>query len=267
GLPDRAYLVNYTAIGGTAYDPEWTIPRTTAAQLAGPPAAVPGNAYIAKNASYTYADSNNLCLAVVSPQTGEVVLQSFYRPWQFRDASQPATATGLEPNNPNWTKPQGRYLVLRPRPVDQLTVAELGTIGLNPMPPTLTGPQQTALNTLILQKQNSGELLPYPPSNADGSNTGDLQNLPGGYIYNATTGQFVARNDSVWVDIGLPPRKWNGKWIKPLVAALVMDLDGRVNLSAHGNNRGSGTPPPHASYAGYGPWEVNPNAVLNNPAE
>lgn len=42
--------------------------------------------------------------------------------------------------------------------------------------------------------------------------------------------------DSVWVDVGLPVQKTeDGRWYKPLVAMLVEDLDGRLNLNAHGS--------------------------------
>lgn len=42
--------------------------------------------------------------------------------------------------------------------------------------------------------------------------------------------------DSVWVDLGLPVQKTeDGRWYKPLVAMLVEDLDGRLNLNAHGS--------------------------------
>jgi len=70
--------------------------------------------------------------------------------------------------------------------------------------------------------------------------------------------------DSIWVDLGLPARKtMDGRPYKPLFAILCLDMDGRLNLNAHGNYLqadrnadgsalGSGTP----SY--YGP--VTPNS-------
>jgi hypothetical protein len=43
-------------------------------------------------------------------------------------------------------------------------------------------------------------------------------------------------NDSIWVDIGLPVQQTeDGRWYKPLVAMLVEDMDGRLNLNAHGS--------------------------------
>ena len=40
--------------------------------------------------------------------------------------------------------------------------------------------------------------------------------------------------DSVWVDLGVPPIDYDGKKYKPLYAILCVDLDGRLNLNAHG---------------------------------
>ncbi len=228
GLPDRAYVVNHTAVNGNVYDPEWTQPRTSAQlNTAITPSAT--NIYIPKNAPYTYFDANNLALAAVSPQTGEVLVPSYYREWQFGN---------LQPTNPNWTNTQGRYTILRPRPQDN--IADSG--------------------------DGRGQVsdFPYCPANADGSYTGDVQNLPGGFVYNSGNGKYEARNDSIWIDIGLPARQWNGKWIKPLVAALILDKDGCLNLSAHGNNRNGGT---HGSHSGVGPWEVNLNYVLGADAQ
>ena len=44
--------------------------------------------------------------------------------------------------------------------------------------------------------------------------------------------------DAVWVDLGFPARPApNGKMYKPLFAILCLDLDGRLNLNAHGSYR------------------------------
>ncbi len=41
--------------------------------------------------------------------------------------------------------------------------------------------------------------------------------------------------DSVWIDMGLPVRSApDGRQYKPLVAALILDMDGRLNVNAHG---------------------------------
>jgi len=89
---------------------------------------------------------------------------------------------------------------------------------------------------------------------------GDVRNLPWG-----------THNDAVWIDLGVTPKTAaNGKKYKPLFAYTILDLDGRVNLNAHGNIHGrdqNGNPNgTHASRQGGGPWEVNLGTVLQNPA-
>jgi hypothetical protein len=99
-----------------------------------------------------------------------------------------------------------------------------------------------------------GPGFPFPEDS-----TGDVKNLvgaPGG-------------NDSIWMDLDYPVQTTpDGIKYKPLFAALVVDLDSRVNLNVHGNVRGgnaTGTAanPTHVSNQGWGPWTVNLNYVLN----
>jgi hypothetical protein len=194
---NRRQIVNFTLYPGmnVILDPEYSNPAGR------PPAASVAGVYIPKNAPYTYPDVNNYFLAALCPATGEVLLPSFHRPQLFGP---------LDPSNPNWTNPQGRYLTLRPRPAEHPN-------------------------------------FPPIPQNPDGSYTGDVQNLRGSV--------GVQRNDSLWMDIGLPPIVApNGKRYKPLIAPLIVDLDGRLNLSVHGNLLNGGA---HSSGSGLGPWEVS----------
>src|SRR5262249_6867134 len=114
--------------------------------------------------------------------------------------------------------------VMRPRPIDQLLPGET-------WPPN----------------------RPYFPLPEDEG--GDVKNLihaPGG-------------NDSIWIDIGAPVLTLpGGKKYKMLVAPLIIDLDGRVNLNVHGNlmSRDGNGNPSHGSNQGWGPWEVNLGWVL-----
>ena len=100
--------------------------------------------------------------------------------------------------------------------------------------------------------------------------------------------------DSVWVDLGEPVRATtDGRLYKPLFAILCQDLDGRLNLNAHGCEQqlattyyqqlqplGLGstfhfagdvtlpTPPAPATLLrgqGYGPAEINPAYLYGNP--
>ncbi len=94
--------------------------------------------------------------------------------------------------------------------------------------------------------------FPPVPPNPDGSYTGDVANMK------MITGS--QRNDSYWMDAGGPVLKWRGKFYKAMVAPLVLDLNGRVNLSTAGNlkNLPYTATAPHGSNHGLGAWEVNP---------
>jgi hypothetical protein len=239
---DQALLLNLSAMNGQVI-PEYTSPAN--------------GTYVPKNAPYTYPDIKDLYLASFVPATGEVLTPSFYRPYVFASSGQALgpyglPATGLEPPgspnaNPNWltspSSPGGqpslfKALICRPRPVDNPIV-------------NLNGPPSP----------NPPSAFPYPPPNADGTYTGDVQNFVGSYHFVPPTakspfaGQYVAYNDSIWIDIGLPPiTLLNGKTIKPLVAPLIIDMDALLNYRVHGNNLNNGA---STSGAGFGPWEVN----------
>jgi hypothetical protein len=279
-LPDRARVVNYTLVPwgpfGTpaaqalfVLDPEYTGYRDQTSY-----ATAPGyggsRAYVGRNAPYTYPDLKDFYLASISPRTGEVLVPSFHRSWLFNgtdtDPGNTDESVRLAPWDPtiptragltDWVSTEGRTRIVRPRPVDQLTDAELASVGLTRpiVPANLSAAQLGQLFQLINGKVAAGEVLPYPAPNADGSYTGDVQNLTGGV--------GAQRNDSLLLDVGMPVMRWNGKLVKPLVAALVLDHDGRLNYSAHGNPRHAGGYG-HASGGGYGPWEVNPGVVLGS---
>ena len=283
---DRAQFINYTAwrtylssapgFQDVVMDPEWTGGiRTGGPTSPAPTLAAPlGRTFVPKNAGYTYPDLNNFYLAMLSPTTGEVLTPSFHRPWLFNQNNTntiyrlapwnpadtaPSTSTA---SNTDWVTPDGRARMLRPRPVDQLQPGEIIGAGVPyPIPPyaQLSGTQRTALYNLISNMIAAGSIIPYPSANGvdpttnQPSYTGDLQNLTGA--------NGVQKNDSMVLDIGLPPQQWNGMWIKPLIAPLIVDLDGRMNVNAAGNMKGNNT---HTSFSGYGPWEQNLAYVLGS---
>jgi hypothetical protein len=202
------------------------------------------------NAPYTYPDLNNVYLSAVKAGAflndngdpvpeGVVLLPSFHRPWLFRHADlkrrqESGEVIGtFDRENPNWTNAEGKYKLLRPRPIDQL---------------------------LPRQKESR---FPYPEDEG-----GDVKNLVGAPGYYDPVTKQVYNNDSVWLDLDFPVMTApDGRKFKPLFAPLIMDLDNRVNLNVHGNLRGLNNLD-HASNQGWGPWEVNPAKVLDkNPPE
>src|SRR5262249_21325004 len=141
---------------------------------------------------------------------GSVLLPSFHRPWAADVSAVPAgagefydRATGAL--NPHWVPgaappPWFKYTTLRPLPA------------LNPG---------------------------FPPPE-DGA--GDVKDVVGGQGTLRDFGGGVTRhwnNDSFWMDLGFPVLTApDGRKFKPLFAALVTDLDNRVNLNVHGNVAG-----------------------------
>src|SRR5262249_16062391 len=74
--------------------------------------------YVGFNPSYTYPDLNCMFLGAVKAD-GTILARSYHREW--------AGFGPIDGTNPNWTDTTNqklKYLVLRPRPVDQLLSGE-----------------------------------------------------------------------------------------------------------------------------------------------
>ncbi|MEY4612129.1 MAG: hypothetical protein RL179_102 [Planctomycetota bacterium] len=88
----------------------------------------------------------------------------------------------------------------------------------------------------------------------------DVKNLEG----------YPGGNDSWWIDAGFPVMTTpDGRKYKALIAPLILDLDGRINLNVAGNlmQRDPTTPfftADHASNQGWGRWEINPKKLIEN---
>jgi hypothetical protein len=230
------------------------------------------------NPPYTYPDRANLPLAAVQADDQSqnhlprLLAQSFFRPTAtlpFRNSQKP-NAPQIDPTvipggqnfwnlklgDPGYS-PAWKYLVLRPRPGDQLLPGE-----------TLF--QDPADGSWKAQGPNGIRFAFPPPLDAGG----DLKQLPNVPFYikdanpQANPSLIQVKNDSFWMDLGYPVQLTrNGKKYKPLFAFLVLPLDGKLNLNVHGNMlAGLGTansPYAHASDQGLARHEVNITKVLN----
>ena len=297
---------------GYVVDPEWQwyrsgVPGSPINQLAEPTVppynwgsyvSVPASPqYRSQAAPYTYPDHKDIYLAIVdhslpdSQTLGRVLQPSYYRSFDARNGdpnkyegpflppdpikTSLGLVTGLEPTNPFWYDYAHRMAIIRPRAADQLTPAELqAAIGqpFLPLNPTLLQIQQIQAAIARAATQPGG-IFPDPVVNSDGTVTGD--------VVNSTTARGTLRADSIWIYPGGPVMKYKGKAYVAMIAPMIIDLSGRVNLSLAGNAKQavadpqypptsfppSGTLIPlgqsHASYGGYWPGEVNPIKVFD----
>src|SRR5205085_12002531 len=150
GWNDTAFLVNsaFWPADGILLDPE-RLPRAG-------PAAVQGPYTGGWNVPYTYPDHNNFYLAMIDPTTGTLITPSFHREYLFGRLD--------DPDNTNWTNLLGRYLGMRPRPIDQLTAGDVANIGMGLTYPLelnkLTADQVRAIRRYIARRQAAGKSFP-----------------------------------------------------------------------------------------------------------
>jgi hypothetical protein len=252
-------MVNFTwyPSDGFVRDPERPGTRTDANQPLNPFAG-------GFNVPYTYPDQNNMFLAVVqaddqtSNHNQRLIAQSYFRPTQGLTYAQidPTTSNGQAFwNTPTASaSPALKYMVLRPRPGDQLLTGE--TMYQDP-----TTGNWLARNAAGISRRA------FPPPQDAGGDVKQLEGVPFVYFTKNANGQMVpvqTQNDSFWMDLNYPVQiTRNGRKFKPLFAFLVLDLDGKINLNMHGNIAAGQAPNyQHASNQGLGRYEVNVSKLL-----
>ena len=110
--------------------------------------------------------------------------------------------------------------MLRPKGKMSFNRPEVDWVGMgvspSPTPPTPDHPQFTGGNVTI---DSNGKRYYFDPINGPW----DIDNDNDGVT------------DSVWIDVGAPNFVIDSVTCKPLVAMLILDMDGRLNVNAHGS--------------------------------
>ncbi len=191
------------------------------------------------NVDYTAYDHNNIYLGLLTNDlSGKLprILPSFHRSdlWTFWADRIKNSGGAIDPLM------VARKILFRPNPTDHPIFCQMTNPAFNQTP-------YPGVNTTDTTRP------PLPPLDVD--NVG------------------LGTPDSIWIDPGLPVMTAkDGRTYKILVAPLILDLDGRVNLNAHGSvaqtQTGSRTVAPIAQLkqASMGPLAGSTKAGVNLPA-
>ena len=195
--------------------------------ISGAPGGIPGGA----NEDYDAADYQNMLLGTPTLPTtlpsGSVVLKnipSMHRPalvnYWYNDLA----------NDPSLKNYEGTFWNSTGLSSNQKTSALQSPLSIS---------DPIALQNVINFKRRI-IMRPLPESNPDF--TGSNQSVTPTNPWDPINGPWDVDNDgdgvadSIWVDLGFPVRAAkNGKLYKPLFAILCLDMDGRLNLNAHGD--------------------------------
>jgi hypothetical protein len=193
--------------------------------------------------SWDTPDFQNMALAMVPPAayTGGVpIIPSYHRPelvnyWmanlpgEFSGGFDAFDPTGINPQQAANVRNFLRTFIFRPMPWDNLDASGNSYFsGSNPAFDLTNIRQQALVNlgstTEPAFSQEVTRLLLVNLINAGNAPIWDVDNDNDGVP------------DSIWIDPGLPVvTRPDGRRYKRLVAILIKDLDGRINLNAHGN--------------------------------
>ncbi len=220
---------------------------------ANPATVVPFDAAGGWDESWDAVDYQNFFLADV-PTGGTSVTPSFHRPYLIRywmhrldDGSNPLVPSGGAAGEPiSWDNPLAndlrRYVVARPLPQPDEHPFFTGSN------PSLTATYQSdSRGNLTLLTDPDGDGLPDGPDPDGIPDFYDVEDESNGQIRDnvpLVSGPWDVDNDgdgnpdSVWVDFGAPIKVTDdGRMYKPLFAVLCVDLDGRLNVNAHGSDQ------------------------------
>ncbi|MBN2295881.1 MAG: hypothetical protein JXM70_25850 [Pirellulales bacterium] len=207
--------------------------------------AGPGGA----NEDYDAADYQNMLLASLVPQGGGVTIPipSLHRPslvnYWFHQLI-PLLGTTW-PNEAITNEEKWRAFINPEIRVNMQGLTPLAPGNVN-QPWTWASPaDRLAFQTIIANYKRRIIFRPIIDDHPDFTGSNSDPNVMGMYINAAgavvptynwdvdNDGDGIA--DSIWVDAGLPVRTMrDGRQYKPLVAILCTDMDGRLNLNAHG---------------------------------
>ncbi|MCC9655860.1 hypothetical protein [Rhodopirellula halodulae] len=222
--------------------------------------------------SYDAADFNNWFLSY--RDSNGVLIPSFHRPsvmnYILNETTDwnPSTVSTLY-SDVVASLVRGTF---RPFPVaeDQLRVAAAG--GSDAIHPRFTGGSPSfALRAPIPMRASTDPTEPYLAARAR------LNQLASALVEGPwdVDNDFDGVADSIWIDLGLPMvTSPEGRLLRPLVAPMIRDLSGRLNVNTHGNyaliNQNVGLNETVADWAGttganqfvfrglgYGPAEIN----------
>ncbi len=219
---DDYALVNYTWFQGDGFvrDPE-RLGSHPAPLTLGQPNPLP---YVGGNAPYTYPDLNSFFLAAMKAD-GTVLTPSYHRPWLFQAVTvngAPKLFAFNDMSNPNWTNQVGKYLTLRPRPVEH---------PLFPLPGDATGDVKN---------------LPWAPGGNDSiwvDLGAPVMTAPDGTKYKMMFAPLI-------IDLDGRINLNTAGNILAYIAAMTAPASWQQASSAHVSNQG------------WGPWEVNLSKVL-----
>ncbi|MCE5267713.1 MAG: hypothetical protein LLG00_07495, partial [Planctomycetaceae bacterium] len=181
------------------------------------------------NTDYTAPDFQHMLLAAQVPNTnapgGIQTLPSMHRAALCRYWAK-QTVTSITPNFNTVADPDGLPAIARAMAIDMKRA-----ITMRPLPddhPNFTG-SNPSYNAAAAPNQYASGFNPL----WDGQST--YSQTPAPFSWDVDNdGDGVP--DSVWVDLGMPVRSTaDGRLYKPLFAILCVDLDGRLNLNAHGS--------------------------------